>query len=327
MISSLSIYFLGGLVGLLCLFSPPVRAISLHHGAEWRHLDCSACLTVAMVLEERMANSLKFGPTSYLLHHRIAENSTIHRPRRDFRTSEARAFEVLEVLCREKFYYPYPLRLNPKTKVRGYHLRSYGDLRRSNYSELREKDRFPPGMDLRQLNLVDQVIYLSLAQLYTTREVRELSAITLNAPEQFCVRLMEDHEEALEEIVRYADGLTELEALLCGLKWRERKDLASTSRGVLRRFREPLTRVCEDVAALRSAAALDQRCWEAWDRHTRHRTQTAPKEGKEAFNQTSNATISSDLNNVNEGLNDDNALQKAEAESVMSHVYDEDKDL
>ncbi|CCW62848.1 unnamed protein product [Phytomonas sp. EM1] len=329
----LQVYLLLVCVAFLCVLPQIGQSMETQHGEKWKHLDCSACLVVARVLETRMNSSLEFGPTTYLVASRMEEGSKSNNRRLDFRTSEARAIEVLEYFCDAGFYHDYPLRLNSKTKVRGYHLRTHGDMRNANYTELNEDHFFPPDLDRAELDKMHSEGKLPLARLYTAGEIRELSVLTTSAPEQFCVRLMAEHEELLEEIIKYANSLSELEAHLCGFRWQEMADSAaesssSDSKDLFKVLGRPLTRVCEDAAALQASATLDQQRWEAWENRSQGRDSMAKVAKEVELNRAPRHAMPNNSHNVHsEKSNNNNSVKVSKAENEISDVNSDTKDL
>lgn len=255
-------------VFVLCLVLC-AHAIDLprQHPPGFSHMDCSSCLAVAHVLGEKMNKSLAAYSSSFLGSHRLDVSNQLKRVQ--YADSELRAAEVLEDACAKDVYEWYHLRLNPQTKVRGYHFFYYSHLEEAVRPILLEGAMFPTN-DTYEAERSSKMA--SVAQLYSTTEKKKLGSLYKTAPASLCVQLMTDADEEIEEMVRNAQYLWEIERNLCGLDigpwWPEddgkEEDEYSRKRPQWGGLEEPLLSVCAASNPIMKDARNDQILWQRW---------------------------------------------------------------
>lgn len=245
---------------------------------EWAHLDCSSCLAVAAVLGERMNRSLSDAPGSYLVSHRLERESSERRIA--YKRGELRGVEVLDNMCGDKAFQRFFLRLNPKSKVRGYHVLNHGVCKKGYRDALLERDSFPDKKSVGSWfwSKLDGIT-IPVAHFYNKYEhVKMGNAGFHKAAQVACANFLDGHDEELTELVRELDWLSEVEEQLCGLDWghvvsttrRQISDLPEKKTTVKdegepwKGLSAPLSSVCVDRKGVQASARIDQKRWFAW---------------------------------------------------------------
>lgn len=295
--SRLRALLVAAMIAVATFASSPARAATDETLArtQWTHLDCSACLAVAAVLGGRMNSTLKKMPGSYQVSHRLERDADARR--QDYRTGELRGVEVLDGVCDQGVMRSFLLRTNPRTKVRGFHVKDFEHTRAGHRTALLETAAFPDGYDTTNgwYKAQQPGRLTPVAHYYSRRERLKMGrAFYHTAAQTACAALANAHDDELTEIVRRADWLSEVEEQLCGLGWGE--VVANTRAGIRQAQRArakaergsaglppaeddndsdgeedlwkglavPVSGVCSDVEAVKASAELDQRRWFAW---------------------------------------------------------------
>ncbi|EPY25889.1 hypothetical protein STCU_06426 [Strigomonas culicis] len=256
------------LIAALCVVAG-TAAIDLpqQHPSGYAHMDCSSCLAVAHVLSDKMNKSLLASSSSFLSSHRLDTANQLKRVQ--YADSELRAAEVLEDACNKEVYEWYHLRVNPLTKVRGYHFFYYSHIQAVTRPILLEGVAFPANStyeDDRPSKMA------AVAQLYSTSEKKKLGPLHKNAPASLCVQIMAEAEEEIEDMVRHAQYQWEVERHLCGLDigpwWPEEGEQEEDEYNVRRPrwegLEEPVLQVCAASHPIAEDARKDQVLWQRW---------------------------------------------------------------
>ncbi|AYU81758.1 hypothetical protein, conserved [Leishmania donovani] len=264
------------LLAILLLASPTVLAapppqgkpIRPLHGAGYEHLDCSACITVARTLFERLNQTLAENPSTYLISHRLGKKNQLRR--RQYRNSELLVTEVMENVCTSYKNDARLLRLHPKSKVRLYHQQVFGDTRLGVRHALREDEVYPADADSAAwAEKLDGQLY-PIARLYSRQDADALQGLqSLSATPTMCALLVEEFEDEIESLVKSVRSLEETEHSLCGMALpvnKPRTALDGETEGDEVSSAPLITNVCADVEVLRAAARRDQQRWEQYER-------------------------------------------------------------
>ncbi|CAJ1032521.1 TLR4 regulator and MIR-interacting MSAP, putative [Leishmania lindenbergi] len=258
------------LASSLTLAATPAQGKSIRplHGAGYEHLDCSACITVARTLFNRLNKTLAENPSTYLVSHRLSKQNQLRR--RQYRSSELLVSEVMENVCASYQNDDRLLRLHPKSKVRLYHQQIFGDARLGVRHALREDEVYPADADPAAWDKkLDGHLY-PIARLYSVRDADALHGMqSLSATPTMCALLVEEAEEEIEELVKTARTQAEVEYRLCGMAFPLNKSFPTLDGETKENevSSAPLiTNVCVDVEVLRAAARRDQERWEQYQR-------------------------------------------------------------
>ncbi|CAD2216222.1 hypothetical protein, conserved [Angomonas deanei] len=133
------------------------------------------------------------------------------------------------------------------SKVRGYHILYYREfLRGVERATLKERVTYLPNFTTDIDSNTSMLTMAPLASFYSTSESAKLKYFNDRAPGMMCTTLVEHLEEELENIIRYADYLWQLEEKICGLEvepWFPSEADASSSQ-LNAKVPKPLTNLC-----------------------------------------------------------------------------------
>ncbi|CBZ29594.1 conserved hypothetical protein [Leishmania mexicana MHOM/GT/2001/U1103] len=251
----------------LAAITPQGKSIRPLHGAGYEHLDCSACITVARTLFERLNQTLAENPSTYLISHRLSKKNQLRW--RQYRNSELLVTEVMESMCTSYKNDARLLRLHPKSKVRLYHQQVFGDTRLGVRHALREDEVYPADADpAAWTEKLDGHLY-PIARLYSRKDADALQGLqSLSAMPTMCALLVEEFEEEIERLVKTVRSLEETEYSLCGMALpvtRPRTALDGETEEDEVSSIPLITNVCADAEVLRAAARRDQQRWEQYE--------------------------------------------------------------
>ncbi|KAG5496262.1 hypothetical protein JKF63_02563 [Porcisia hertigi] len=239
------------------------KSVQPLHGLGYEHLDCSACITVARALFNRINKTLAESPSTYLISHRLGKQNELRR--RQYRNSELLVSEVMENVCTSYGSDEPLLRLHPKSKVRLYHQQVFGDVRLGVRHALREDEFYPADADPAAWADKGSMHRYPIAKLYSRKDAEALRGLqSRHAAPTMCALLVEEFEDEIEELVKAARTLAETEYGLCGMELPPKLSSPTLNGGTEgdNGSSVPLiTNVCADVEVLRAAAHRDQQRW------------------------------------------------------------------
>ena len=245
--------------------APEGRPVRPLHGPGYEHLDCSACLTVSRALFGRLNATLNENPSTYLASHRLNRANQLRR--RPYRNSELLVTEVMDNFCRSYENDERTLRLHPKSKVRLYHQQVWKDVTLGVRPSLREDEVYPAGAHDPQWDNYVELRRYEIAKVYSPKDEEALKGMSmLKATPAMCATLVEEFEDEIEELVKLAHNLSDIEYGLCGLPLPGTADAAEVRATIL-----PITNVCARTEVLRAAAHRDQLRWSQYMRREAHR--------------------------------------------------------
>jgi hypothetical protein len=238
------------------------------HGPGYEHLDCSACLTVGRALFGRLNATLQENPSTYLASHRL--NRANQLKRRAYRNSELLVTEVMDNFCRSYQNDERTLRLHPKSKVRLYHQQVWKDATLAVRPSLREDEVYPAGAHEPKWDDYVELRRYEIAKVYSPKDQEALHGMEmLAATPTMCATLVEEFEDEIEELVKVAHSLSDIEYGLCGLPLADGEDTAAAAE--VRAAIQPITNICSQTEVLRAAAHQDQLRWSQYMRREERR--------------------------------------------------------
>lgn len=248
----------------------PVRPL---HGPGYEHLDCSACLGVSRALYDKLNATLSANPSTYLASHRLNRANKLRRL--PYRNSELLVTEVMDNLCTSYQNDERTLRMHPKSKVRLYHQQVWKDAGLGVRHALREDEVYPPGATELWWGDPVELRRYAIATVYSPTDQEALHGLErLSAIPTMCATLVEAFEEEMDELVKVARTLSEVEYGLCGLPLPNATADAEEVRATIR----PIANTCARTSLLRTAAQQDQLRWSQYKRReTRRKEKLAEK--------------------------------------------------
>ncbi|KPA84771.1 hypothetical protein ABB37_01257 [Leptomonas pyrrhocoris] len=250
------------------------------HGPGYEHLDCSACLTVSRALFVRLNATLSESPSTYLASHRL--NRVNQLKRRPYRNSELLVTEVMDNFCSSYKNDERTLRLHPKSKVRLYHQQIWKDVTLGVRHSLREDEVYPEGAHDPQWDDYVELRRYQVAKVYSPKDQGALHGMEmLAATPTMCATLVEDFEDEIEELVKLAHNLSDIEYGLCGLPLADPTDAAASGEAeAVRDAIRPITNICALTEQLREAAHQDQLRWSQYMRREERRKERLEEKEK-----------------------------------------------
>lgn len=293
------------------------------HGPGYEHLDCSACLTVSRALFERLNGTLSENPSTYLASHRL--NRANQLKRLPYRNSELLVTEVMDNFCRSYQNDERTLRLHPKSKVRLYHQQAWRDAKLAVRPSLREEETFPDGAHDPEWDDYVPLRRYQIAKVYSPKDQEALQGLAmLGATPAMCATLVEEFEDEIEDLVKLAHNVSDIEYGLCGMPLPEDgedAEAAAAARAEVMAAIRPITNICARTAVLREAARQDQLRWAQYARREARRlAKLADKEKLVEATQDAKAEEAS----IGSPLVDAEHGDVSSAEAVQSNVEEKE---